>query len=135
MARDIVNVTIAGNDPVAYKGEAWEPELTLTDGAKTLVLNTDYVVTYDEESNVNVTNASPIVIDGIGRYNTRTKKYEGYAGETNVTFEITNRVVTITAASHVYRSPKATMAITLAREDSAMLTKLLPIRIALSASS
>ena len=43
--------------------------------------------------------------------------------------------VTITVESQAYFSPNATMAITLPREDRAMLTKLLPIRIALSASS
>ena len=43
--------------------------------------------------------------------------------------------VTMTVESQVYCSPKATMAMTPASEDSAIFTKLLPIRIALSASS
>ena len=43
--------------------------------------------------------------------------------------------VTITVESQAYFSPKATMAMTLPMEDRAMFTKLLPIRIAESASS
>ena len=43
--------------------------------------------------------------------------------------------VTITVASQVYSSPNAVMAITLPSEESAMLTKLLPIKMAESVSS
>ena len=43
--------------------------------------------------------------------------------------------VTMTVLSQAYCSPKAAMVMTLPRELTAMFTKLLPIRMALSASS
>ena len=48
---------------------------------------------------------------------------------------ITTATVTMAVASQVYCSPKVLIAITEAREDRAIFTKLLPIKIALSTSS
>jgi hypothetical protein len=65
-AKSISGVTF---DPIAnqtYTGSAITPTITVKDGTTTLVLNTDYTVSYS--NNVNVGTAT-VTITGIGNYN------------------------------------------------------------------
>ena len=54
-----------------FTGSAIEPEITVTDGEKTLVLGTDYEVSYSDNTNVGTATAK---ITGIGNYSGTIEK-------------------------------------------------------------
>ena len=62
---------IADIDAQTYTGSAIEPEVVVTDGSKTLTLNTDYTVSYSD--NINVGTAT-VTITGINNYSGTVEK-------------------------------------------------------------
>ncbi|MDO5119755.1 MAG: MBG domain-containing protein, partial [Coriobacteriales bacterium] len=73
--RSIAKATIVSIAAKTYTGSALKPKLTVKDGTKTLVLNTDYTVTYKD--NVKKGTAT-VTIKGKGNY----------SGSTSTTFKI-----------------------------------------------
>ena len=59
------DITIPDIPAQTYTGSAIEPEITVTDGEKTLILGTDYTVSYSDNTNVGTAKAT---ITGIGNY-------------------------------------------------------------------
>ena len=83
--KDIQNTEVTGvQESYTYTGNEITPDVVVKDGSSTLVADTDYEVSYD--NNVNRGTAT-ITITGKGRY----------SGKKTVTFEITKAVLTITA--------------------------------------
>ena len=74
-------ITIAAIADQTYTGSAIEPEVTVTDGEKTLTLGTDYTIGYSANVNVGTATAT---ITGKGNY----------SGETAATFTISPKAVT-----------------------------------------
>ena len=76
-------ITIQDIQALTYNGQAHEPVVTVKDGETTLVLNTDYTVSYSNNTNAAQADASQgaptVTITGIG---------ESYDGETKKTFTI-----------------------------------------------
>ena len=69
-----------------YDGNAKTPTPTVTDGETTLVNNTDYTVTYEDNINVGMASATIVAIES--HYNSTTMAY--YTGNTTLTFYIIN---------------------------------------------
>ena len=76
-------ITIQDIQALTYNGQAQEPVVTVKDGETTLVLNTDYTVSYSNNTNAAQADASQdaptVTITGIG---------ESYDGNTQKTFTI-----------------------------------------------
>jgi hypothetical protein len=86
-ATSVKSISGATIDPIAnqtYTGSAITPAITVKDGATTLVLNTDYTVSYS--NNINVGTAT-VTITGIGNYNN--------TANTTFTISAVNSCVTI----------------------------------------
>jgi hypothetical protein len=64
-AKALVASNVADIAAQVYTGSAIEPEITVSDGEKTLVKGTDYLVTYADNTNVGTAKA---IITGIGNY-------------------------------------------------------------------
>ncbi|MBR6277436.1 MAG: leucine-rich repeat domain-containing protein [Bacteroidales bacterium] len=64
-AKELVASNVADIAAQVYTGSAIEPEITVSDGEKTLVKGTDYLVTYADNTNVGTAKA---IITGIGNY-------------------------------------------------------------------
>lgn len=73
----VSKLSVSKISPKTYTGEAIEPEVTVKDGKKTLVKDTDYTVSF--ENNIEVGTATAI-ITGMGNY----------AGSKKATFKITS---------------------------------------------
>ena len=65
------NCTISDIPDQTYTGSAITPEITVTDGEKTLTLGTDYEVTYSDNTNAGTAKAT---ITGIGNYRGAVEK-------------------------------------------------------------
>ena len=63
--KELVASNVADIAAQVYTGSAIEPEITVSDGEKTLVKGTDYLVTYADNTNVGTAKA---IITGIGNY-------------------------------------------------------------------
>ena len=86
-------LTISLSDSTyTYDGTAKTPTVTVKDGDTTLTENTDYTVTYSDNTNAGV---ATITITMKGAYNSTTKAI--YKGSTTKTFTITPKALTITA--------------------------------------
>ncbi len=84
---NIVNLTsenVSAIPDQTFTGSAIEPEITVTDGEKTLTLDTDYEVSYSDNTNVGTAKAT---ITGKGNYSGTVKK----------TFTITPKVTILGA--------------------------------------
>lgn len=79
------DITIQDIQALTYNGQAQEPVVTVKDGETTLVLNTDYTVSYSNNTNAALAtateNAPTVTI-------TAVSTSEKYAGETKKTFTI-----------------------------------------------
>ena len=108
-AKDISDCTITlSKSSVLYSGNAVKPKVTVKDGSKTLVQNTDYVIRYT--NNVNVGTAS-VIIAGKGDYVGRvTKTFKILAVGTK---NISNCTITLSKTSMTYTGsslkPKVTV--------------------------
>ena len=70
-AKELVASNVADIAAQVYTGSAIEPEITVSDGEKTLVKGTDYLVTYADNTNVGTAKA---IITGIGNYSGMIEK-------------------------------------------------------------
>ncbi|MGN0594675.1 MAG: hypothetical protein ACI4I6_05915 [Hominimerdicola sp.] len=108
-SKNISDCTITlSKSSVLYSGNAIKPKVTVKDGSKTLVQNTDYVIRYT--NNVNVGTAS-VIIAGKGDYVGRiTKTFEILAVGTK---NISNCTITLSKTSMTYTGsslkPKVTV--------------------------
>ena len=88
------DITIEDITALTYSGVAQEPTVTVKDGTTTLVLNTDYTVSYSNNTNAALStateNAPTVTI-------TAVSTSEKYAGETTKTFTINKKALTVTA--------------------------------------
>ena len=67
--KDIADCTVQPISAQIYTGKAVEPEVTVTDGANTLVKGTDYTVAYSNNINVTTTESKAVAdISGTGNY-------------------------------------------------------------------
>lgn len=78
--KDVATLTISDISDQEYTGQAITPEVVIKDGNKTLVKDTDYTVSYSENTDVG---EATVKILGIGNY----------TGETTKTFNIVNKEV------------------------------------------
>ncbi len=73
------DITVQDIAAVTYNGQAQEPTVTVKDGTTTLVLNTDYTVTYSNNTNAALSTAATaptVTITGAGNYSgTVTKTF------------------------------------------------------------
>lgn len=69
--KDIAELAVAGIENVIYNGEAYTPEVTVTYGDNTLVLDTDYTVTYANNTNAGT---ATVTLKGWGNYTGETTK-------------------------------------------------------------
>ena len=83
-AKSITGAAIAAIAEQIYNGVAAIPELTVTDGTKTLVKDVDYTVSYTNNTDAGTATAT---VTGSGNY----------TGKKSVTFTITPAVLTMTA--------------------------------------
>ena len=83
-AKNLTGAAIAAIAEQIYNGVAATPELTVTDGTKTLVRDVDYTVSYTNNTDAGTATATVI---GTGNY----------TGKKSVTFTITSAVLTMTA--------------------------------------
>lgn len=85
------DITIQDIQALTYNGQAQEPVVTVKDGETTLVLNTDYTVSYSNNTNAALAtateNAPTVTI-------TAVSTSEKYAGETTKTFTINPATLT-----------------------------------------
>ena len=81
-AKILTNSDISVSDIAAqtYTGSAIEPEITVTDGEKTLVLGTDYEVSYSDNTNVGT---ATVTITGINNYSGTVEKTFEIKSENN----------------------------------------------------
>lgn len=87
--KDIADCTVQPISAQIYTGKAVEPEVTVTDGANTLVKGTDYTVAYSNNINVTTTESKAVAdISGTGNYK----------GSVKATFDIAKKIVKITDA-------------------------------------
>ncbi len=96
--RDIANAAVTiETGPWTYNGSAQKPAATVTDGTTALVPDTDYTVTYS--NNTGATDAAVITVTGKGNYQGTIEK----------TFAIGKAPLTVTANDHsiVYGSAPA----------------------------
>ena len=88
--KDIADCTVQPISAQIYTGKAVEPEVTVTDGANTLVKGTDYTVAYSSNINVTTTESKAVAdISGTGNYK----------GSVKATFDIAKKIVKITDAA------------------------------------
>ena len=84
-----ISITVA---EATYTGSALTPEVTVKDGETPLTLNTDYTVSYSNNTNAALstadTNAPTVTVTALGTS-------ENYAGETTKTFTIEKAAATI----------------------------------------
>ena len=71
-AKTLVSSNIADIAALTYTGSAFEPEVTVTDGTKTLVEGTDYTVEYS--NNTNAGTSAMVTIKGKGNYTGTAEK-------------------------------------------------------------
>ena len=81
------DITVQEIAALTYNGQAQEPTVTVKDGTTTLVLNTDYTVTYSNNTNAGT---ATVTITALATS-------ENYAGETTKTFTINKANITPTA--------------------------------------
>ena len=88
------DITIQDITAPTYTGQALTPTVTVKDGNTTLVLGTDYTVSYSNNVNAALstatTNAPTVTITAVGNS-------QKYAGETTKTFTIQKKALTVTA--------------------------------------
>ena len=87
-ARDISALTFSAIPDAEYSGEEITPDITVTDGAKVLVKDTDYTVSYS--NNINVGTAT-VIVEG----------KEDYVGTKVITFGITEKSITGLTVSEI----------------------------------
>ena len=90
-AASSLTVTL-GTTSYTYDGNAKTPAVTVKDGSTTLTNDTDYTVSYSNNTNVGT---ATVTITMKGAYNSTTKAT--YTGSTSTTFTINQRAVTVTA--------------------------------------
>ena len=78
--KSITSLTVEPIDDQEFTGSAITPSVTVVDGTKTLVLGTDYTVSYADNTDIGT---ATVAITGIGNY----------AGTKNVTFNIVEPAV------------------------------------------
>ena len=83
------DITIDDIDPVTYNGSEHKPAVTVKDIGTTLVLGTDYTVSYAKNKNAGT---ATVTITGIGKY----------AGEVKKNFNIQRKTVTVTGGITAY---------------------------------
>ena len=87
------DITVQDITALTYNGEAQEPTVTVKDGTTTLVLNTDYTVSYSNNTNAALSTAATAPTVTITAVSTSEK----YAGTTSKTFSIEKKALTVTA--------------------------------------
>lgn len=94
LANTMLSATLIADQP--YTGSAIEPATTgrLTDGAKTLVLGTDYTAAYS--NNINASDAAKITYTGMGDYSGSISETFTISPKTLLESWITKDVVTVT---------------------------------------
>ena len=71
-AKTLVSSNIADIAALTYTGTAFEPEVTVTDGTKTLAEGTDYTVEYS--NNINAGTSAKVIVKGKGNYTGTAEK-------------------------------------------------------------
>ncbi|MBP5413478.1 MAG: leucine-rich repeat protein, partial [Bacteroidales bacterium] len=71
-AKTLVSSNIADIAALTYTGSAFEPEVTVTDGTKTLAEGTDYTVEYS--NNINSGTSAKVIVKGKGNYTGTAEK-------------------------------------------------------------
>ena len=100
--KSIGNVNISDIADQAYTGSAIQPTVTVKDGEKTLVLNTDYTISYSNNTAAAAStaeNAPTVIVTGKGNYDpntTATKKF------TITPKSIANATITLDHENFVY---------------------------------
>lgn len=69
--KDISELEISDIQDQTYTGQEIKPKVVIKDGSKTLVENTDYTLTYSNNTEVG---RATVIINGIGNYEGRTEK-------------------------------------------------------------
>ena len=96
--KSIAGVTIADIADQTYTGSAITPAVTVTDGTKTLVLDTDYTVGYSNNTNTALATANEaptVTITGKGNYDsgtTATKKFNILPAASTITAQNTSTI-------------------------------------------
>ena len=97
---DVANCEIASIPDKTYTGDAITPELTVTYGDKTLVVNTDYTAEYSDNLNAGT---ATVTIKGIG----------GFTGTKSAQFNILKKAQTVTLGTTSYKKYFGNSAFTL----------------------
>ena len=107
--KTIANVTIENIASQTYTGSAIEPTVTVKDGETTLVLNTDYTVSYSNNINAataSATNAPTVTITGKGNYDSNTTATKTF------TISKATMVVSATGFEGIYDGQAHTISVT-----------------------
>ena len=88
-AKQVNTLVVSNISPLTYTGSKLEPTVTITDGTVTLVKDSDYVVTY-----ANNTNAGTATVTVVGKGN--------YAGTTTKNFTINKASITVNNNDQTY---------------------------------
>lgn len=87
-AKTLVSSNIADIAAQTYTGTAFEPEVTVTDGTKTLVEGTDYTVEYS--NNINAGTSAKVIVKGKGNYTETAEKAFTINAKTLVANNVSN---------------------------------------------
>ncbi len=104
-------ITLAGGDTHTYTGKEIKPAVTVKLGTKTLTKDTDYTVTYKNNTAVGT---ATVTVTGKGKYTgTATKNFTIKAATTPVVAkDLKDAVLTLSQTSYVYDGKKKTPAVT-----------------------